>query len=345
MTFRSMTLPLFALVAALAGCSAEAGTSAGAESTDDARSSVVAEQTAKEGGGKHGPRMRSMAHRPPGPDFLVHAALRAPIDLTAEQKTTIEGLLKENAPAKPRFDSSRAQKLAAAIRSNSVANIEAPKADEMEGAHRARIAASAKALATLHDTLTPEQRVALVDSIGQHGAKHGKRGEHGAKHAEHGKHGKRGEHGHKDGAQREGMERGERAFHGRGGPGGGPMGMLAGLDLTQEQKDAIKVKLEAQRPAKPTAEQREAMKATMETMRASMKAKLESFKGDTFDATTFVTPSTDLARPAMGGHSKNPLAEITPILTQAQRETLAARIEKGPAMHEGRVKASRFDKR
>ena len=334
MTFRSMTLPLFALVAALAGCSAEAGTSAGAESTDDARSNVVAEQAAKEEGGKHGPRMRPMAHRPPGPDFLVHAALRAPINLTAEQKTTIEGLLKETAPAKPKFDTSHAQKLAAAIRSNSVANLEAPKVGDMESAHQARIAASAKALATLHDTLRPEQRVALIDSIGQRAAEHGKHGKHVRK----------------DGAQREGKqrgergERGERGFHGRGGPAGGPMGMLAGLDLTQEQKDAIKAKLEAQRPAKPTAEQREAMKAKMETMRSSMKAKLESFKGDTFDATAFVTPPKNLARPEMAAHMKNPLAEITPILTQAQRETLAARIEKGPAMHEGRMKAPRFDR-
>ena len=122
------------------------------------------------------------------------------------------------------------------------------------------------------------------------------------------------------------------------------MGMLAGLDLTQEQKDAIKAKLDAQRPAAPTAEQREAMKTKMESMRTEMKAKLESFKSDKFDATAFVTPPKDLARPEMAGHPKNPLADIVPLLTPAQRESLAARIEKGPAMHEGRVKAQRFEK-
>ena len=334
MTFRSMTLPLVALVAALAGCSAEAGTSAGAETTDDARSSVVAEQTAGAEGAREGARMRLMAHhRAGGPDFLVHAALRAPINLTAEQKTTIEGLLKAEASAKPQFDPARAQKLAAAIRSNSVANIEQPKLDE--SAHQARVAASAKALSTLHDTLTAEQRAALVDSIEQRSGGHGQ---------------KPGEHVRKDGARDGRGERGERAehgkagFHHRGGPAGGPMAMLAGLDLTQEQKDAIKAKLEAQRPAKPTAEQRDAMKTKMESMRAEMKAKLASFKSDQFDATAFVTPPKELARPEMAAHMKNPLAEITPILTQAQRDTLAARIEKGPAMHERRMKAPRFEK-
>jgi Spy/CpxP family protein refolding chaperone len=326
MTFRSMTFPLFALVAALAGCSAEAGTSAGASSTDEARSNVVAETSAKAEGSKEGARMRPMAHHPPpGPDFLLHAALRAPIDLTPEQRTTIEGLVKEMAPRPPQRDAARMQKLAAAIRNNTVADLEAPKPDA--SAREARIAASAKALATLHSTLTPEQRAALVDSIE-------KRAAHGPK---------LGEHVRKDGAKRVRGERAEGAKPGFGRgfrPAGGPMGMLAGLDLTEEQKAAIEAKLGAQRPAAPTAEQREAMKAKMESMRAEMKAKLQSFKSDQFDATAFVTPPKDLAPPQMARHHKNPLAEITPILTPAQREILAARIEKGPVMrHAGHMKA------
>ena len=329
--FRSMTLPLFALVAALAGCSAEAGTSAGAESTGDARSNVVAEQAAKEESGKGGHRVRAMAHRPTGgPDFLVHAALRAPINLTAEQKATIEGLVKATAPRGHERNAAGAQKLAAAIRSNSVEGMDPPKLDE--SARQARIAASAKALATLHDTLTPEQRVALVDGITKRAAEHGQK--HGQKHGERG--------------PRPDGERGFRGRGGPGGPGGAPMALLAGLDLTQEQKDAIKTKLDAQRPAKPTAEQREAMKAKMESMRAGMQAKLESFKADQFDATAFVTPPKDLV-PREGavlrGHA-NPLAVITPVLTPAQREALAARIEKGPMkpmMHEGRMKGPKLD--
>jgi len=319
MTFRSMTLPLFALVAVLAGCSAEVGTSAGTESTGDVQSTMVAEQSAKVEGAK----LRRMSHRAPGgPDFLLHAALRAPINLTAEQKATIEGLVKANAHRGHDDGSGRAQELAAALRSNTVADLVQPKIDE--SAREARIAASAKALATLHDTLTPDQRVALVDSIAKRASEHGP---------------KRGEHAAKDGAQRERGERAgaERGLH-RGGRGGGPMGLLAGLELTPEQKQAIKSQLDAQRPAKPTAEQREAMKAKMESMRAEMKAKLESFKSDQFDATAFVTPPKQMARPEMAAHGKNPLAVIASVLTPEQRELLAARIEKGPAMHQARVK-------
>ena len=47
MTFRSMTLPLFALVAALAGCSAQTETTAGESSTEEARTSIVDETSAK----------------------------------------------------------------------------------------------------------------------------------------------------------------------------------------------------------------------------------------------------------------------------------------------------------
>lgn len=318
--FRSMTLPLFALVAALAGCSAEAGTSAGAESVDDARSSIAAQQSEKTDG------PRALGHAPGGPDFLVHAALRAPINLTAEQKATIEGLLKANAPERPRFDAARAKALATAIRNNSVDDSTLPRPDASD--REARVAASAKALATLHDTLSAEQRVALVESINKDAST---RGERSAKRAERGERSERG--------PRRG---GEAHFRGPGGPGGMPMHLLADLDLTQAQRDAIKTKLEAQRPAKPTEEQREAMKAKFEAMRSEMQAKLESFKGDAFDATAFVTPSKDLAGPPDGAMNRvNPLAIITSVLTPAQREALATRIEQGPSVEHPRTKAPR----
>lgn len=320
--FRSMTLPLFALVAALAGCSAaETGTSTGAESVDSVQATATAEQAQKaESNEGHSARGPAFGARPGGPEFLVHAALRAPLNLTAEQKATLEGLAKSSVPQRPAFDVARASKLAAAVRSNSFeASEQKPVIDE--SARQARIAAAAKAMATLHDTLTPEQRSAFVDSIEKHASEHGKRDEHGAKTA------MRGEHGPRMGKR-------------HGGHAGGPMRMLAGLDLTQEQKDAIKAKLEAARPEKaekaekPSTEQREAMKARFESMRTEMKAKLESFKSDTFDATAFVTPSKPFARPEqLDGHRMNGLAAITSILTPAQRETLAARIEQGPAAH------------
>ncbi|MBX3216086.1 MAG: hypothetical protein KF850_28860 [Labilithrix sp.] len=347
MTFRSMTLPLFALVAALAGCSAEAGTSGGAESVDDVRGNIAAEQAdAPEGRRAHG----RPGHGAPGPDLLVHAALRAPIDLSAEQRATIEGLVKSRTHERPAFDSTHAAKLAAAVRSNSVAGLTPPAHDE--SAKEARIAASAKALATLHDTLTPAQRVALVDGITKRAADHGPmakaRGEHGPRgdRASRGDHGPRGDRANRGevGPRGDHADRGGRAghFRGPGGHGGAPMHLLAGLDLTEEQRDAIKAKLEAERPEKPSADQREAMKAKHEAMRAAMQAKLESFKGDSFDAAAFVTPPKELPRPAaVEDHRMHELAIVTSVLTPAQREALATRIEQGPAKAAAPVKAPR----
>lgn len=321
MTIRSLTLPLFALVAALAGCSAEAGTSAGPESASSTESAVVADQAAAPRGmkpnfpGHHG-------HFGPGggPDFLVHAALRAPINLTAEQRTTIEGLVKKPEAPKPEADGAGPAKLAAAIRSNSFDSLPHPTFDKAK--FEAHAAESAKALTTLHDTLTAEQRTALVDSLEKHGerASRGdfKMARNGEGH-EGPQHGPRGE-GH------EGMKGGE-PFE-----GGPMMHMLADLNLTQEQKDAIKAKFEAERPAKPSDADREQMKARFEAMHTEMKAKLETFKSDKFDATAFVTPSAKFAPPAADkAPHTNPMAIISSVLTAEQRERLATKIEQGPA--------------
>lgn len=330
-SFRSMTFPLFALVAALAGCTAETGSSTGAASADDVRASAEAAQVDDAVGSEgHVDRARFQHVRPGGPDFLVQAALRAPIQLTPEQKATIEGLAKVDAPRAHAFDPARRAKLAAAIRSNSVEALEVPAFDA--SGREARLAASAKALATLHDTLTPEQRVALVDGIAKHAAEHAPRRE--GLEAERGDRGERG--------PRAG---GAKALRHPGGFDGGPMHLLAGLDLTQAQKDAIKTKLEAERPAKPSEEQREAMKAKFASMRAEMQAKLESFKGNDFDATAFVTPPADLARPDTAARRPNQLAIVTSVLTPAQREALATRLEQGPSKSGARVKAPREHRR
>lgn len=316
MTIRSLTLPLFALVAVLAGCSAEAGTSAGPESVGTTESTIVADQAAAPSAMK--PNFRGhRGHFGPGggPDFLVHAALRAPINLTAEQRTTIEGLVKKHEAPKPDADGAGPAKLAAAIRSNSFDSLPHPTFDKTK--FEAHTAESAKALATLHDTLTAEQRTALVDGLEKHG-EHGGRDRNGEG-REGRQHGPRGE-GH------EGMKGGE---HFEGGP---MMHMLGDLNLTQEQKDAIKAKFEAERPAKPSDADHEQMKARFEAMRTEMKVKLETFKGDKFDATAFVTPSAKFAPPAADkAPHTNPMAIISSVLTAEQREQLATKIEQGPA--------------
>lgn len=307
-SFRSsMSVSLIALVAALAGCSGEAASSAGAN-VGNANAALAAPASAPQGHHAFG------MHRHGGPDSLIHAALREPINLTAAQRATIEGLVKSNEPQKPAFNADHAAKLAAAIRNNTVESLSPQGPDT--AARDARLAAEAAKLTTLHDTLTAEQRTQLVDAIAKRNAEHAQhRGEDGAKGGDH-------EHG-----------RGER-MRGEQGPAfGGPMHMLEGLDLTQAQKDAIQAKLEADRPARPTEEQRAAMKTQFEAMRAAHEAKLQTFKSNTFDAKAFVTPPQAVNGVMHGSeHRVNHLAVITSVLTPAQREILAKRIEAGPQM-------------
>src|SRR5258707_595429 len=118
-SFRSsLSLSLVALVAALAGCSG-GSTVAGANTASN-----VAAVASPESNGQHGHHGFGMHHRG-GPDGLIHAALREPINLTAAQRTTIEGLVKQDATPKPAFDASHAAKLAQAIRTNTVESVQA----------------------------------------------------------------------------------------------------------------------------------------------------------------------------------------------------------------------------
>ena len=309
-SFRTSTAAsLLGVLVTLAGCSAESATTSGADTAAGAAhaADTVAAQpataTAPAAGPAHGPH--------PGPDFLLVAALREPIDLTAEQKATIEGALEASRPAgPPAFDRTRAVALAAAIRSGrvDVTTMKAPvPSDDEKAAH---LSAAAKAVATLHATLTPVQRRALVDAMAKHAAE-------------------RAAHAPKD--------------HAGGPPPGdmGPMGhMLEGLDLTKEQQDAIRAKLDALRPAAPTDAERAAKAQQHEAFRAAMAARLQTFANDTFDATAFVAPpSGALKGPGPGDHADRfaqDLAIITSVLEPAQREKLAARIEAGPPARIGK---------
>ena len=129
--------------------------------------------------------------------------------------------------------------------------------------------------------------------------------------------------------------KGERPMRGdHAGPMGPMGGMLEGLDLTQAQQDAIKTKLEAQRPAAPSEADRAAMKSQHDAMRTAMQAKLQTFASDNFDATAFVAPPAGaLAQKGPGPGADRfatDLQIITSVLEPAQREKLAARIEAGP---------------
>lgn len=321
-------VPVLGVVVALAGCSAETGTNGSVENPNAVQGSSQA-STEGSSASAEGPR-----RGPGGPDFLVQAVLREDIGLTAEQRTTIQSILDSSRPTPPanrgekaehpQPDATKTAALAAAIRTGNVeglkASMPAPdaakiaeheaKMKEHMKEHQAKVAA---ALTKLHDTLTAEQRTKLVDAVIAKAPKQGERPEgHKGPHAQ-------GPHGHE----------------------GGPMGgLLQGIELTQAQKDALKAKMEAKasqvRAARPSEEQIAKMKAAHATMKASFDAKLQSFKGDSFDASAFVTPPEGAfgPRPGMAGHDpkrmNEELSTIVSILDANQREILAKKIEAGP---------------
>ena len=166
-----------------------------------------------------------------------------------------------------------------------------------------------EALRTLHATLTQEQRRELVDAIAKHGPD--KRG--GPPGGD--DHGPRGRGPH-DGA------------HGPGGRGG-PLGhLLEGIELTDAQRASIDQALAADQGERPD---REAMKQHHEAFHAQMKARLEAFASEAFDAKAFATPLEGAGPPREHvARMVDDMSRVVPILDAAQRETLASRLEKGP---------------
>lgn len=288
--FRTM-FPILGVVAVLAGCSGAESANTGVASNaltaqGSSASDTAAKPEGRQGGHRHGPGG--------GPDFLVFAALHDDIGLRADQRATIEGLVEKGRPSEGRRapDEAKTAEIAAAIRAG---NVDASKLKAADGAgFEQRRAKAAERLATLHATLTKEQRAALVDAVVAKRVEGPKRG-------------------------------GPKADRPEGRHEGGPRGhLLGGLDLTQAQKDQIEAKLAADRPARPSEADRAAMKQAMD-------AKLQSFKADTFDAKAFVAPPANA--PKMGSpaaHMAKELNAIVSVLTPAQREQLAQKIEQGP---------------
>jgi len=297
------TFPLFGLlVVALAGCSGETG---GANTVTTAQG-VNAEQTASASDKWHGHRSHG------GPDAIVFAALHEPIHLTAAQRAAIEGAastLKDSMRASHEADRARMTALAAAIRSGKVDETSLPPRDTT-----ARTAASAKAVDTVHATLTKEQRIALVDAMTKRAGEHDRAG-------------------WKDAKARTGHD----GPDGRGGPEGrrGPdgdremHGLFAELDLTKAQEDAIRAKLDADRP-KPTDADRAAMKQRFELVRSEMLARLQTFSNDAFDANAFVARPSSAPEGDRADFMVKRLSVVASVLDAGQREKLAARFEQGP---------------
>ncbi|WP_438040724.1 Spy/CpxP family protein refolding chaperone [Sorangium sp. So ce128] len=308
-------LPLVGALVGAAGCTAETGQGDTSPSDEAAEAAL-----AKGPPGAGGPREGFGSHRggPRGPEHLLRAALHE-LDLSDAQEATIEGALeglRDGAKERPK-DGAVFAALAEGVRAGKVdrAAIEAklPDAGRAAEERRARVAG---ALSTLHATLTKEQRRQLVDVIA---AKMDERGERGPR-------------GGEQGGERHRGPRGDRG--GMGGPGmrGGPPGhLLAGLDLRDEQRAQIDKALEAARPGDAD---RVGRKEDHAARRAEMRARLETFAADRFDANAFLPrpPAGEKMGPrAHLDRMVGALAAIVPILDEAQRNALAERIEKGPA--------------
>src|SRR3954447_24004607 len=95
------TFPLLGLLVALAGCSGETGAAPSATSATTAQAES-ATTTANAQGSRFN-RGRGDFHRPHGgQEFLLRAALHEPsVNLTAAQKTILEGALADSEPKAP----------------------------------------------------------------------------------------------------------------------------------------------------------------------------------------------------------------------------------------------------
>lgn len=274
-----------------------------------------------------------MRHGPMGPGMLLGAALHH-LDLTDAQKATIKGeldALSAGAGDKRGEHEAMHKALAAAVRSGKVDEAALLAQLPKEPGDMTRVA---KAISTLHDTLTSAQRRQLVDAVE---AKLDKHGEHGMREHKGDREGR--EHARENKGERKGEREGAREGGREHGPGMmGPMGhILRDLDLTDAQRDQIR---EAMKKNAPSEADREAMKAAHDSFRTAMRARLETFAADSFDATAFVTPPADakMGPKGMAGGMIKMVATVVPLLTDAQRETLAKHLEEGPpaGMHPAR---------
>lgn len=272
-------------------------------------------------GGKHG-----RGHG--GPEQLLRAAIDE-LDLNGAQKATIEGALADleaSRPERPEPGAAGESPFAAIADQVRKGSIDAAGVEAAFAKHRPdraeHHAAVTKALGTLHATLTGAQRRELVDAVTARmderekafAAKHGERDAEDAS-----ARGPRGE-----------RRRGEGR---RGDHRGGPLEHLVGdLDLRGDQQAKVDAILAGLAPSDAD---REAFEEKHATMKKEMRARLESFASDRFDAAAALPPK-DAMKPDHHAKMAQALAAIVPVLDPAQREALAERLEEGPMGRHGR---------
>ena len=236
-----------------------------------------------------------------GQDKMFRLALKE-LDLTADQRTTIEGLAPDATESHAGMKSFMAA-LASGVRSGTIdqAKIDA-ELDAMQKSATAGRAKHAAALEKLHATLTPAQRTTLADKMrAKMAAKEEKFAEKRERFAEGGE---------------------GRDFKGKKGPLGH---LMRELDLSDTQRDAVK---KAMADAGLNPPDHDAMKAKFEAIHTSRKAMVDAFATDSFDADKFLPEADGKGREHLGQMVTATKATL-PILSVEQREKLAGLLESG----------------
>jgi len=244
-----------------------------------------------------------------GPLQVLHQALDQ-LDLSADQKASVdkafEGAKADAADtASKDTDKPEAFKafLADVAKQVRAGDIDEPgllaKASGLEkaGPDDAKRETMAKTLQAVHDILTPEQRTKLATDLQSK---------------------LDGMFGRMRGPEKRGID--DKGGADKHGPAGF---MLHGIDVTDEQKQAIQTALEKA----GLGDAEDEMRKKGDEMQSQLKATLEAFKADKFDAAASMPKTLE-----SDGHFQKmvkSLKVIVPLLDQEQRTALADRIEKG----------------
>lgn len=295
---RLIKIAPIALLVGLAatGCGASPDPDPNAAQTDQALNAPAAEG---ETGGPEGGRFRGRG----GPMAIFHEAL-GELDLTADQKAKIQAALDTAKAGGPEHEHERGKgpavfaDIAEGVRAGKVDEAAiAKKLDALAAEHAEGPAKMAAAFQTLHDTLTADQRAKLVASM------KAKMEAHEEKMAEH------------------------REAHGPPPDGAGPP-FMRGIELRDDQKAKIEKALADAGMSKPDG------KARFEEMRGKMKASLDAFAADKFDAAQTFAAMKGGPRDHVEKMVKA-LAVVVPLLDEAQRNKLADNLAEGPMGHRG----------
>lgn len=226
---------------------------------------------------------------------LIGAALKLD-SLTPAQRTAIEQLAQTRRTAEVPVRQADAQVLTVLAQQVEQASINraalAPTVGARETAAVAARNVDLDTVQKLHDLLTPAQRGQLIDGIEARFQGHADAG----------------------------------PGKGAGGHGGGHLGMIAKkLGLTDQQKAQIASNLRAERQAEGTP-------APHPDMRGAGKAWLESFRGDTFNASASAS-NIPQRMERRANHMEDLMTAAVPVLSAGQRAELATHL-RARAAHE-----------